>query len=270
MKHVKWPRLMCAIGALLAVALSASPTAAQGVTTAAVTGVVKDDQGGVIPGATVTAVHQPSGTTYESVSQADGRFFIPGMRVGGPYKVTATLSGFTTEVKDNVSLQPRRRAGSAVHAEGRVDCRDHHGRRHERSRVQLGKDRRRHSRHARRARDPADHFRPHHRHHAADAAVRRQRLDRRPGQPRQQHDGGRARTSTTRSASASPPAGSATAPASRRSPRGDRAGAGQRRAVRRAPGQFHRRRHQYRHPQRQQQVHRFGLPPSAQRVVRRH
>ena len=58
----------------------------------------------MIPGATVSAVHQPSGTTYEGVSQADGRFFIPGMRVGGPYKVTATLSGFTTEVKDNVSL----------------------------------------------------------------------------------------------------------------------------------------------------------------------
>src|SRR5215212_4093025 len=102
MKQLKWSRLVCAIG-IVALALSAG-LAAQGVTTAAVTGVVRDDQGGVIPGATVTAVHQPSGTTYEGVSQADGRFFIPGMRVGGPYKVTATLSGFTTEVKDNVSL----------------------------------------------------------------------------------------------------------------------------------------------------------------------
>jgi hypothetical protein len=104
MKYVKWSRLACAMGALVALVLSAVPAAAQGVTTAAVTGVVRDAQGGVIPGATVTAVHQPSGTTYEGVSQADGRFFIPGMRVGGPYKVTATLSGFTTEVKDNVSL----------------------------------------------------------------------------------------------------------------------------------------------------------------------
>ena len=93
MKYSKWSRFACAMGALVALVLSAVPAAAQGVTTAAVTGTVKDDQGGVIPGASVVAVHQPSGTTYEGVSQADGRFFIPGMRVGGPYKITATLSG---------------------------------------------------------------------------------------------------------------------------------------------------------------------------------
>ena len=54
-------------------------TAAQGVTTASITGVVRDAQGGVVPGATVVAIHVPSGTSYEGVSQADGRFFIPGM-----------------------------------------------------------------------------------------------------------------------------------------------------------------------------------------------
>ena len=70
---------------LLVCALVAWPLAradAQGVTTASVTGVVRDSQGGVVPGATVVAVHQPSGTSYEGVSQGDGRFFIPGMRVG--------------------------------------------------------------------------------------------------------------------------------------------------------------------------------------------
>ena len=104
MKHVKWPRLVCALGALLAVALSANSTAAQGVTTGAITGVVKDAQGAVIPGATVLAVHVPSGSTYEGVTQADGRFVMPGMRVGGPYKVTASIPGFTTEAKDNISV----------------------------------------------------------------------------------------------------------------------------------------------------------------------
>ena len=74
MKHMKWSRIVCAIGVLLALAASTSPSAAQGVTTAAVTGVVKDAQGAVIPGATIVAVHVPSGTTYEAVTQSDGRF----------------------------------------------------------------------------------------------------------------------------------------------------------------------------------------------------
>ena len=66
---------------LLACALLAAPVAsanAQTVTTAAITGLVRDSQGGVVPGATVTAVHVPSGTSYEGVSQADGRYYIPG------------------------------------------------------------------------------------------------------------------------------------------------------------------------------------------------
>ena len=75
---------------------------AQGVTTGAISGVVKDAQGAVIPGATVLAVHQPSGSTYEAVTQADGRFVMPGMRVGGPYTVTASLTGFASEAKNNM------------------------------------------------------------------------------------------------------------------------------------------------------------------------
>src|SRR3989442_7164487 len=112
MTHVKRSRLARANRALLILALvmssallwSSGYAYAQGVTTGSVTGVIKDAQGGVIPGATVTAVHEPSGTSYETVTQSDGRFFIQGMRVGGPYKVTASLTGFSTEVKNNLTL----------------------------------------------------------------------------------------------------------------------------------------------------------------------
>ena len=77
---------------------------AQGVTTGTMTGVVKDPQGQVVPGATVTATHEPSGTTYEGFTRADGRFAIPGMRVGGPYKVEASLTGFTPEAKTEITV----------------------------------------------------------------------------------------------------------------------------------------------------------------------
>ena len=83
--------------ALLALCLLVLPVAiahAQGVTTGSITGVVVDAQNSAVPGATVVAVHEPSGTRYEATTRTDGHFSIPGMRVGGPYTVTATLSGF--------------------------------------------------------------------------------------------------------------------------------------------------------------------------------
>jgi hypothetical protein len=112
MKHVKRSRAVRPRTSLIialftmscAVTGPISSAYAQGVTTASITGVIKDAQGAVIPGATVAAIHEPSGTSYETVTQGDGRFFLPGMRVGGPYKVTATLSGFTSEVKSNLTL----------------------------------------------------------------------------------------------------------------------------------------------------------------------
>ncbi|MDR1990658.1 MAG: carboxypeptidase regulatory-like domain-containing protein [Acidobacteriaceae bacterium] len=82
-----------------------SRAAAQGVTTSGVSGIVRDAQGAVVPGATITAVHEPSGTIYDSVSQADGHFAIQGMRIGGPYKVSAELTGFRTEEFSIESLQ---------------------------------------------------------------------------------------------------------------------------------------------------------------------
>jgi hypothetical protein len=60
--------------ALCALVVSARPLLAQGVTRGYITGVVTDAQHSVLAGATVVAVHEPSGTRYETVSRADGRF----------------------------------------------------------------------------------------------------------------------------------------------------------------------------------------------------
>jgi hypothetical protein len=92
----------CAIGLALTLLVFGRPAAAQVVTTGSMGGVVSDAQGAMVPGVTISVVHVPSGTTYETVTREDGRFFIEGMRVGGPYTATASLTGFNTEVKQDL------------------------------------------------------------------------------------------------------------------------------------------------------------------------
>jgi hypothetical protein len=69
------------------------PALAQGVTTGSMSGVVTDQQAQPVSGASVIAIHLPSGTTYETTTRSDGRFSVPGMRVGGPYSVTVSYTG---------------------------------------------------------------------------------------------------------------------------------------------------------------------------------
>ncbi len=90
--------------AIAAITFPAAHAAAQGVTTGSITGVVVDAQGAPVPGASVVAVHEPSGTRYEAVTRADGRYSLPGMRVGGPYTVTASLSGFQPQAMKDVTI----------------------------------------------------------------------------------------------------------------------------------------------------------------------
>jgi hypothetical protein len=84
--------------------LATGAAGAQGVTTAAITGTVTDSAGTRLDGARVIATHGASGTTYTATTRADGRFTIPGMRVGGPYRVSAALVGYRQEIQDGVNL----------------------------------------------------------------------------------------------------------------------------------------------------------------------
>ncbi len=82
--------------AVCVLALSVAHAAAQGVTTGSMTGVITDSQMAPVSGASVIAIHAPSGTNYEATTRADGRFAIIGMRVGGPYIVTVAYTGSGT------------------------------------------------------------------------------------------------------------------------------------------------------------------------------
>jgi hypothetical protein len=94
--------LLCLI-AVCAVAW-ATPGYAQNVTTGTITGVVRDAQGGVLPGATVVATHTPTGTVYEGVTEGDGTFSLLNVRVGGPYDVEIIMAGFRTERRTGVQV----------------------------------------------------------------------------------------------------------------------------------------------------------------------
>lgn len=74
------------------------------VTTGAISGVVTDESGGVLPGATVSATHTETGTTQTAVTDLDGRFSILNARAGGPYTVTVTMSGFKEAKKQGVNV----------------------------------------------------------------------------------------------------------------------------------------------------------------------
>ncbi|NJL12400.1 MAG: TonB-dependent receptor [Microscillaceae bacterium] len=97
-------RILLSFWVILGIACCWSGAMAQGVTTSSMTGFITDDKGDALPGATVVAVHTPSGTQYGASTLADGRFVIPAMRVGGPYKVTVTFVGYQDQVYDNIYL----------------------------------------------------------------------------------------------------------------------------------------------------------------------
>ncbi|MCU7495209.1 MAG: TonB-dependent receptor [Ignavibacteria bacterium] len=89
---------------VLLVLFGASAAFAQGVTTAAMNGTVVDNEGQPLPGATIVAIHVPTGTQFGTTSRVDGKFNISNMRVGGPYTVKASFIGYTTQVKEGISL----------------------------------------------------------------------------------------------------------------------------------------------------------------------
>jgi hypothetical protein len=98
-----------AVLALLALLATAAPSAAQGVTTGTISGVVLNADKTPVVGADVIAIHLTSGTSYEAKTRGDGRFFMPAVRVGGPYSVTVTFSGgggtaFQPETQEGINV----------------------------------------------------------------------------------------------------------------------------------------------------------------------
>lgn len=72
-------------------------------TTSSMSGTVKD-KNGPLPGVTITAIHTPTGSKYVTSTRGDGRFNLEGLKVGGPYTISASFIGYSTSTQENINL----------------------------------------------------------------------------------------------------------------------------------------------------------------------
>src|SRR5882724_147645 len=89
----------------LIAALLAMPSAFAQNTSAALSGRVTDPAGKPVTGAVVEIVHVPSNTVRTDTTNAEGHYSAQGLRVGGPFKITVSKSGFEKTEKEDVYLQ---------------------------------------------------------------------------------------------------------------------------------------------------------------------
>ena len=78
------------------------------ITTSTISGVVVNEKKEVLVGASVTATHVPTGTTYKTVTNKTGSYVFPAVRVGGPFTVAVSFVGYkndqVTDIGTNLGI----------------------------------------------------------------------------------------------------------------------------------------------------------------------
>ena len=74
------------------------------VTTSGLSGKISGKDNLLLPGATVTAVHTPTGTKYVTISNTNGQFSMQGMKSGGPYTINVSFIGYNTSSYRDITL----------------------------------------------------------------------------------------------------------------------------------------------------------------------
>ncbi|NII25768.1 TonB-dependent receptor [Pseudoflavitalea sp. X16] len=95
-------RSMIALFFLLAIGCSINVVAQ--VTTSNMTGVVKNEKGEELAGATITLRHEPTGSVFTVVSRAGGRFDVNNIPPGGPYNVKVSYVGYTDFTRGDINI----------------------------------------------------------------------------------------------------------------------------------------------------------------------
>ena len=83
-------RILC----VLTLTLLAATSVFSQVTTSNLSGIIKSKSGTSLAGASIIAVHLPTGTTYRTLSRSGGTFDLPNVTPGGPYKIDVTFVGY--------------------------------------------------------------------------------------------------------------------------------------------------------------------------------
>ncbi|MBP3547095.1 MAG: TonB-dependent receptor [Alistipes sp.] len=91
-------RLLLSVALLLVVAVASAQ-----VTSSSIRGSVTSNDNPLY-GATIVALHTPSGTMYGTTSNTEGHYSIGGMRVGGPYRIEISFLGYKTVMYKDVEL----------------------------------------------------------------------------------------------------------------------------------------------------------------------
>jgi hypothetical protein len=96
----------------LAVVLLAATTsvAVAQITSATISGTIKDETGGVLPGVDVVVRNLDTGLTRSAVTDSNGYFTVPGL-APGKYETRASLQGFRTGVQNGIALAVAEQAG---------------------------------------------------------------------------------------------------------------------------------------------------------------
>src|SRR6185436_17098684 len=90
--------------ALAALVALLTCTAAWAQATAQLSGTVKDESGGVLPGVSVTATQIDTGFSRTVTTDESGHYVMPNLPTG-PYKLEVSLQGFKTYAQTGIVLQ---------------------------------------------------------------------------------------------------------------------------------------------------------------------
>jgi hypothetical protein len=96
--------LRCLVGGSLVLLLTSVAALAQVGSTAQISGTVKDESGGVLPGVDVTVVQTDTGASRATVTDASGAYVLPNLPIG-PYRLEVTLAGFRPYTQTGIVLQ---------------------------------------------------------------------------------------------------------------------------------------------------------------------